>query len=45
MYIVNCWKLRKNDKEIELIHEAGVNMHIHWLNPLLFKRKSKYCFQ
>jgi len=41
MYIVNCWKLRKNDIVLELIHEPGMNMHIHWLNPLLFKRKSR----
>lgn len=41
MYIVNCWKLRKNHIALELIHEPGMNMHVHWLNPLLFKRKSK----
>lgn len=41
MYIVNCWELRKNDISLQLIHKPGMNMHIHWLNPLLFKRKSK----
>lgn len=41
MYIVNGMRLRKNDIALELIYEPGMNMHIHWLNPLLFKRKSK----
>lgn len=40
MYIVNCWELRKNDISLQLIHKPDMNMHVYWLNPLLFKRKS-----
>lgn len=39
MYIVNCIKHGKSDIVLELIHELGMDKHIHWLNPLLFIRK------
>lgn len=32
---------RKNDIASQLIHEQGISLHIHWLNPLLLKRKNK----
>ncbi len=40
MYIANCRESIKNYISLELIHKPGMNMHIHWLNPLLFKRRS-----
>jgi hypothetical protein len=39
MYIAGCRELRKNSISLELIYKPGMNMHIHWLNPLLFKSK------
>lgn len=39
MYRTNCLELRKNNRALQLIHEPGMNIHIHWLNPLLLKRK------
>jgi len=35
MYIVNCLKHRKSDIVLEAIYEQGMNIHIHWLNPLI----------
>lgn len=39
MYKENCLSIRKNDIAFELAHESFMNKYIHWLNPLLFKRK------
>ncbi|TYQ15253.1 UNVERIFIED_CONTAM: hypothetical protein Cloal_1682 [Acetivibrio alkalicellulosi] len=44
MHIDKCWKQGENDTSLEFMHESVMNMHMHWLNPLLFKRKSKYYF-
>lgn len=41
MYKASYIELRKNGKSFILIQEPGMNKHIHWLNPLLFKRKSR----
>ncbi len=41
MYIAHCQELRKNGISLQLIHKPGMNMYIQWLNPLLFKRKSR----
>lgn len=41
MYRTNCLVLRKNDIAFKLKHEPSIDMNIHWLNPLLLKRKSK----
>lgn len=40
MYKTNIWTTTKNNISIELIHEPGIHLHMHWLNPLLFKLKS-----
>ncbi|GEM_PF-2118592 len=40
MYKINNFASRKNNIALELIHEPGIYLHIHWLNPLLFKHKS-----
>lgn len=40
MYKTNTWLTRKNNISFELIHEPGIHLHIHWLNPLLSKLKS-----
>lgn len=37
MHKANGSERIKNDLSLERV----LNMHIHWLNPLLFKRKSK----
>jgi len=41
MYKVNCWVIRKNDIALEHNFKPVINRNIHWLNPLLFKRKSE----
>jgi len=39
MYIANYRESINNYISIQLIHKPDINMHIYWLNPLLFKRK------
>ena len=41
MYKTNCLELRKNNITLEPKHELSIEMNIHWLNPLLLKRKNK----
>ncbi len=41
MYKTNCLELRKNYIAHEFKYEPSINMNIHWLNPLMLKRKSK----
>lgn len=41
MYKVNYWVIRKIDIALERSSKPGINRNIHWLNPLMFKRKSK----
>lgn len=38
MYRTCSEELRKNSISIELHREQGINLAIHWLNPLLCKR-------
>lgn len=38
MYRTNCFELRKIETLRERICKPFI--HIHWLNPLLFKRKA-----
>lgn len=40
MYKTNNCAIRENNMALELIHEPGIHLHMHWLNPLLFKHKS-----
>ncbi|OPZ93998.1 MAG: hypothetical protein BWY74_00915 [Firmicutes bacterium ADurb.Bin419] len=40
MYKINNLASRKNNIAHELIHEPGIHLHIHWLNPLLSKHTS-----
>jgi hypothetical protein len=40
MYTAICQDFRKNDKALELIHEPGIELHMHWLNPLLSIRNN-----
>lgn len=41
MYKANGSERIKNDLSLKQIYIPGINIHVHWLNPLLFKRKSK----
>lgn len=40
MYRTNNHLTIKNNITLELIHEPGIHINMHWLNPLLFKHKS-----
>ena len=41
MYTTKFQELRENYTYFHLMHKPGMNMRIHWLNPLLFKRKDR----
>ncbi len=41
MYKLNNHLARKNNIAFELICEPGIHLHMHWLNPLLFKLKAQ----
>ncbi len=41
MYIANYRESIKNYISLQLIHKPSINMHIQWLNPLLFKLKDR----
>jgi hypothetical protein len=40
MYRTNNYETRKNNMTLGLICESGIHLHMHWLDPLLFKHKS-----
>ncbi|MDP4180840.1 MAG: hypothetical protein Q8942_07085 [Bacillota bacterium] len=40
MYKIKNWSARKNFKAFGLVYEPGINLYIHWLNPLFVKHKS-----
>ena len=41
MYRLNNNQTGKNIISFELIYEPSINIHMHWLNPLLLKHKAQ----
>jgi hypothetical protein len=40
MYKTYNFAIRKNSIALGCIGESGIHLHMHWLNPLLFRHKS-----